>query len=305
LFKLVCRLKNGPTKDFLRRWRLYHPPLSRLAELSEGDAGSLEARSREFSEILEDVLINGVWKRTGAGRLVELDRWVASNVSRPVPEPFEMLDVGGSDGITTLDSLGALREILGTDVRATILELQFRIRAFRLGFLRYYTTSGGSPLMVQAGPFGLLLEEIKATEGALFNPVIRALKRRLERTRPERRMAGGGEILLENPRVADCGRIAWREQDLFRFDPGLAGSFDFVRCCNVLNRRYFEDSRIVEAVGLLSGYLKRDGLLLVSRTVDGEAGTRHAASLWRKGEGGLRHVADLNGGSEVRQLVGG
>lgn len=296
MFKVVCELENGPFKKLLRRLRLYYPSLDCLRELSTGSLESLITRSKRFSELLDDVLINGVWKRTGFGRLTVLDEWVVSILPEPVYTPFSILDVGGSDGSTTFDTVRYFQEHLGLDVKATILEMQLRLYCFRRGILRYYLTHDRIPLLIQIGLLGALLEETKGKEGFIVNPIVRVTKKWLLRSSFEKYLQDYGDLLLESPLVRNCPDIVWLERDLFRFDPELKGVFDFIRCCNVLNCGYFSKRQIYDAVQLLALYLKPKGLLLVSRTIDDSAGFLHSASLWMKTATGLVHVADLNGG---------
>jgi hypothetical protein len=303
VFKFVGKVDNERARRLLQRLRLYHPPLQRLKELSQGTADSLTARSAEFSELLNDVLINGVWKRTGPGRLVSLDQWITAYLQRSSTNPFSMLDVGGSDGSTTFDTLACLRERFGVDARATILEMQLRLRCFRRGPLQYYLTHDGRPLLLQTGAFGILFEEFGAKGEMVFNPIVRLARRWLHNLAIERHMRNCGDLLLESPLAANNPRIDWIERDLFEFDQALTQSFDFVRCCNVLNLGYFAERRIKDGLQILSRYLKHDGLLLVARSVDGENGPLDCATLWRRTERGMAHVADLNGGSEVKHLM--
>jgi len=303
MFKLVFKLANGPFKKVLKRLRLYYPPLQCLMELSGGSAESLVTRTKQFSELLDDVLINGVWKRTGLGRLAILDKWVVSIIPDSHPMSFRILDVGGSDGSTTFDTVSYFRENLKVEVKATILEMQLRLHCFRRGCLRYYLTHDRSPLLVQIGPLGVLLEETKAKEGFVFNPIVRVTKRCLKRFSFEKHLQDCGDLLLESPLVKNSPDIVWLEKDLFHFEPALVGTFDFIRCCNVLNCGYFSEPQIYDALQLLVLYLKPKGLLLVSRTIEDSTSSLHTASLWMKTGEDLQHVSDLNGGSEVKKLV--
>jgi hypothetical protein len=303
VFKYVARVESERALTLLRRLRLYHPPLSRLADLSQGSDESLQVRSAEFSSLLNDVLVNGVWKRTGQGRLVGLDQWIVPHLRRSSDGLLAMLEVGGSDGTTTVDTLDYLAAKLGVVTRATILEMQFRLRRFRRGPVEYYLTNDGHPLIIQCGRLGALFEETKAREGLLVNPLIRLAVRVLRRSRLERYMTQREDLLFESPLVRNDPRIEWVERDLFELSSTLAHSFDLIRCCNVLNLGYFAEERIREGLQTLSGYLKTGGLLLVGRSVDGAKSPIECASLWRSTLGGMRHVSDLNGGSEVKHLI--
>jgi len=304
MFKLVCRLPDGLLKKILKRLRLYHPPLHRLQALSQGSEASLVSRSKEFSELLEDVIINGVWKRTGLARLIVLDQWVIPFIEgRPISESLAMLDVGASDGSTTFDTVTYFQENLKAPVKATILEMQLRLHYFHRWGIRYYLTYDQIPLLIQIGLWGILFEEIKAKEGFIFNPIIRLTKKFLQRHRLEKYMRQAEDLLLENPLARNNSAIVWLEQNLFNFDPTLVGTFDFIRCCNVLNCGYFTEGQIADALQILVSYLKPKGLLLVSRTVDDATGPVHTASLWEKTTVGLAYVSQLNGGSEVKAIA--
>lgn len=303
MFKVVCRLKNESFKKLLRRLRLYYPPLQHIMALSEGGADSLITRAKQFSELLDDVLVRGVWKRTGLGRLTELDRWVVPILRGTFCTPLRILDVGGSDGSTTFDTVHYFRKNLGAEVKATILEMQLRLHCFCKGCLRYYLTHDMSPLLVQIGLLGVLLEETKAKEGFIINPIVRVARKCLQRCSFEKYLQDCGDVLLANPLVRNHPDIVWLERDLFLFDPALVGRFDFIRCCNVLNCGYFSEGQISDAVHLLAHYLKPKGLLLVSRTIEDLTVPFHTASLWMRTGEYLGHVADLNGGSEVKDVV--
>ncbi len=303
MLKFVCVLPNGALKKVLKRLRLYHPSLHRLMELSRGDKESLLSRSKEFSGLLQDLLINGVWKYTNPGRLAGLDEWVASILPRFSSQPFRMLDVGGSDGSTTFDTINYFKKKCGLGVKAYILDMQLRLHCFRRGYLWYYLTYCHSPLLIQIGPLGILFEEIKSKEGVVFNLIVRVIRKCMQRFSLEKYMNNYGDLLLENPLARNNSDIIWLEQDLFQFDPALKGSFDFIRCSNVLNDCYFSQARIYDALRLLAIYLKPGGLLLVSRTIEDSTGFLNHASLWVKNGEGLQHLSDLNGGSEVKKFM--
>jgi hypothetical protein len=303
VLRIVYRLPDGILKKVLKRLRLYQPPLHRLIELSEGNIESLEARSIEYSGLLEDVQVNGTWKRTGRGRLEALDKWITSLISESILGAFTLLDVGGSDGVTTLDSVRYFEEQYKVKVKATILEMNMRLHCYRRGCFRYYVTHNGIPLLLQFGLLGLLFEETKAKEGIVFNPIIRVMKMWMQRHAFEKFFVDCGELHFVNPIVCNNPNINWLERDVLQYDPALVGQFDLIRCCNILNLGYFTESQLVEGIGILTHYLKSEGFLLVSRTTEDREGALHTASLWQKHDDELHHITDMNGGSEIKKLL--
>jgi hypothetical protein len=302
MFKLVFRSDDSPVLGLLKRFRLYHPSLDYLNELSEEGEKSIAVRSQEYSCLMEQILINGIWKRTGVKRLFDIDRWVL-DFFNPKSTKINILDIGGSDGSTTYDSLSYFRNKLGCEIEATIIELNLRLYCYRKGFLRYYLTKDFNPLFIQLGIIGILLEETSNREGILFNPIIRLIKKFLIRFNVDKYFDKCDDIIFKNPIVNKSSEIKWLEQSVFEYNPTIENCFNFIRCSNILNVGYFEYSKICQAIDFLIKYLKPNGLLLISRTVDISSGVMQTASLWRKSGGKMVHVSDLNGGSEIKNNV--
>lgn len=303
IFKIIYNSKNDKLKKVLRWLHLYHPSLDRLSELSEGSSETLIDRSIEFSSLLKGLWINGVDKRTGLGRLVVLDEWLISFIHKPLLSPISILDVGGSDGSTTLELVQYLKENLGIEIKAAILERQLRLHCFRRGWIRYYLTNEKKPFILQIGPVAVLLEQVKGKTRFIFNPIVRFIQKCLSRLHFEKHLKNEGDLLFMNPLVREISNLRWIEQDLFKFNKDLVETFDFVRCCNILNVDYFSEDQIFNAIKLLSSYLKPNGLLLLSRSTDDSNGSLLTASIWIRSQRSLMHISDLNGGSEIKEIV--
>lgn len=302
MIKLILPLKKGTFVKVLQRVRLYHPPIDLLEELQQGSKESLERRSTQFSEVMSNIYIQGVWKRTGSGRLSMLDEWVANYITDSSVKDFELLDVGGSDGSTTIDTFNYLRNRVSGSLKAAILERQFRLIHYKYGFVSYYLTNGRQPFLMQIGPLGLLFEETKASEGVVVNPMVRLAIRIMNKLKIENKMTRLVDILFSNPRMIENPYISWLEADLLDFDQSLTDRFDLIRCCNVLNVGYFDNEQLLAAVSNLFQYLNPNGLLLVARTT-GDSPPIHNASIWRKRGDRFEHVASLGSGSEINEII--
>lgn len=303
IFKVIYNSENDKIEAILKWLHVYHPSLKRLSELSEGSPETLIDRSIKFSSLLNGLWIGGVDKRTGLGRLVLLDEWLLSFIPKLQASSISILDVGGSDGTTTFELLHFLEENLRIEIKAAILERQLRLLCFRRGWMRYYKTNEKRPFILQVGPFGVLLEESKGMMQFIINPIVRFTQRCINRLTLEKYMKDEGDLILMSPLVREIANISWIEQDLTKFNESLVGSFNIIRCCNILNFYYFSEDQILNAVKLLSHYLMPNGLLLVSRSLDKTNGPLLTASIWTKSKEGLIHISDLNGGSEIKELV--
>jgi hypothetical protein len=303
IFKIIYNDRNEKIKAILKRLYIYHPSLKRLNELSKGSPETLIGRSKEFSSLLDGLFINGVDKRTGLGRLIELDEWLITIIHEHPFSSISILDVGGSDGSTAFDLQKHLEESIGIEVKVSILERQLRLQHFKRGFLRYYLTVEEMPHLLQIGPIGLIFEKSKGKMRFVFNPFVRFTKKCLHQFDLKKFLKNKGDILLMSPLVRVNPNLSWIEQDLFQFNESLVGTFDLIRCCNILNLDYFNELKILEALKLLSLYLKPNGLLLVSRSLDNSNGSLLNASIWKRSGNGLVHISDLNNGSEIKGLL--
>lgn len=155
-FKIIYNSGNRKIESVIKWLHLYHPPLLRLKQLSEGRPETLVVRSKEFSNLLNSLRINGVDKFTFSGRLAVLNEWLISVMPKPISASMSILDVGGSDGITTFELVRYLQENLGVDVKASVLESQLRLYSFRGRLVRYYLTNEKIPFTVcyKLGPWG-------------------------------------------------------------------------------------------------------------------------------------------------------
>jgi hypothetical protein len=252
------------------------------------DAGD-DAELRFFTRVR---LPSGVYKTTEPHRLDDVNSAVAPLL--PARRPLELMDVGASSAITTLEwsaqltATGVAHHLVAGDSHIggewlsfaggeILLDKDRRHVLFADIFGRAVNVSGDS---IQSA---LAVRAIKAI--VRVSPVLRLRIRRVE---------------LVTPRLRDHPEVRVIEDDIFAHRRELAGSFDALRAANVLNRQYFDDGQIRAAVSNLQDRLRPDGLLIVCRThADGtNNGTffRRAGSAWVV-------AARIGAGSEVEELV--
>ena len=92
--------------------------------LERPDSGKLDEADR-FSLILHDLRMGGAWKRTNRGRLRRTEEMLCAYIDPGLRPAMILLDLGASDGITTVEALRALRRAFGDDVRALLADAQF------------------------------------------------------------------------------------------------------------------------------------------------------------------------------------
>lgn len=301
---MIRRLSSNPASHSGWKGILSHPDPDSLLTLINDAVTNGPARaaalSGAFSEVVSSVRIGRTHKLTRPNRLAAPNRLLCGHIA---PDPcgrFELLDVGGSDGITTLEAVGTLERYLGIDVHACLIDPFIRLNRYRSGTVVEYRTPDQSPVMVRVGAIGLQLSSLDTSR----DPVSRVLGHwYLSRAAFRESMELDASISLVNPLVTADPRISVREWDVLRHDEALSGRFNAVRACNVLNHSYFSPEQIRSALVNLHDYLRRDGVLLVSRSLASKDGETDHGSIWRRTTGGFARLADLGNGSEIGALV--
>ena len=95
--KFIC---NGPIPEPGIFKYLCHADPEHLLRLADMDADLSGAT--EFSRVVHDIRISGVWKRTQPKRLGETERIIAGHINGRT-EDVNILDVGASDVVDLLE----------------------------------------------------------------------------------------------------------------------------------------------------------------------------------------------------------
>jgi hypothetical protein len=284
-----------------RRW-VFHPDPDLLA-VGIPDQSRKPSRASEFeafTRAVSSIRVGHIHKLTASERLAETARSLARHLKGRGRVEIQLLDVGGSDGTTTLDAVEDLSRALRLPVFATLIDRYVRLERRRDGWLREYCMSDGSPVMLRIGPLGLQLSSIESTR----NPVSRWLGRAYLR---HRERCGLPELdatfPLIHPAVSGNERIRLIEWNVLDANPELRARFDAVRASNILNEDYFSHKEIECVLTHIHGYLVEDGLLLVSRNHLEEGVEIERGSVWRKTHDGFLRVDDFGSGSYVACIV--
>jgi SAM-dependent methyltransferase len=295
-----------------RRWmirsKVFHPSLDRLAELARvpADPAALAAASDEFSRILQNLRLRGVWKWTGRHRLRKMDQLLSGFAGAQGWTQLRMLDIGASDGITTLDAIQHLRQELGIPASATVIDRDTRLLSRRVGAgCTLYFSPAGRPILARWGRLALCLEPMEGLEGLLCNRPAAALARLFSRRLTPADHQAARAIPTINPAVMHEPAIEVRERDLFDPEPAWVGTFDVVRASNVLTLSYYTPEKIREALGIAYRYLRDGGVLVVSRNVIGPESEKEMGGLWQKKGSGFMRGPALDELPEIAELIDG
>lgn len=258
--------------------------------------------SDEFSLILHDLRMGGVWKRTNRGRLKRTEEMLCEHLSPELHRGLKFLDVGASDGITTVEAVRALRQAFGEDVQAYLTDLNLWLLRYHRGPVVEYRATNGEPIMVRLGPLGVRLSKQRG-ETALDGSRLVRVYLRLNEFR--RSMQLDTRISLVHPAARAEPGVTIKELDCLVWDEQLRDRIAAVRASNVLNLGYFGVPKLCDALKCLHGYLRNGGCLVISKANGPHMGEEENGSVWRKEDCRFRWLQDFGSGSEIRSIVDG
>jgi len=304
--------KVRPFAGRLLRWLMHADPellewLNREYDLVT-DQDSLDRITREFSFVLNDLFICGAWKRTLPGRL-EFSEYVLGSLLKnkyykkeDAVGEIQWLDLGASDGITTVEMLRHLRSSLhGNAVIKTIIADQcVRLDRYSYGPLIEYRSPDHGPVLTRIGALGLRLPYSPRR----YDPISTLLAKLYMKFNKLRiKLCYAGSISLINPIIRSEEGIAVITHNVFRHEMSFVDRFEIIRVSNVLNRRSYTDNQLLYAITNLFSYLRDNGFFLVSRNVFTGSTERESGSVWRRSGNEFVWVTDYSGGSEIKLLL--
>jgi hypothetical protein len=298
-------LYPGPVSDtsWLRFFRHPDPDclIGLTARFAQEDPDNSRDLSREFSQIVSSIRVGRTHKLTRPNRLEGPTGALCARLTIPNEGgPLEFLDVGASDGITTLEAVRMFEERLHVSVRACLIDPFIRLLRYRTGSVVEYRTPDQSPVMVRLGPVGLQLSSLDTSRDLVSRVLGRWYLSRAAFRDP---MQVDAAISLINPLVAADPDVSVLEWDILRHHPALAGRYHAVRASNVLNHSYFSPPQLQTALSHLHAYLLEGGLLLISRSHVSEGGEIDRGSIWRKQADRFVHLHSFGSGAEIAELV--
>lgn len=262
----------------------------------------------EFSFFGSIQLKNGVIKTTDRNRMRDVDAWFYEFL--PKDRIQKVLDVGISSGITTVelcelfDSKNAAYQVTGMDSDITAFLLIFRDGKSVL------TDKSGNPIHfeIRGKGFGYVkgtnvrhrIERafLKLQAGFFVNL---RLKNELGKTKKvtKKNDVEIHRIELVCREIRENPSISLLEDSIF--SDKIEEKYSVVRAANILNRYYFTDMQLSEALGKLKKRLETDGFLLICRT--NTEGKNNATLFKLTKENKFELAGRFGGGSEIEGLV--
>jgi hypothetical protein len=290
-----------------------------LAELAKDPTRNVDLYDRVVAQAR---MPNGVWKRTGKGRLAEVDALALEVLSRRVPAGSQLtvFDVAASTGVTSVEFFERLAPGFAVEFVASDLYRDlFAVQSPRWPWTGIFDTFRQEVQHV-VGPFVLPAQ----TQESLAYPVNRVLKRLCRAwfvTAAQSILARADIATLEPFAIrriddyevtkltllsSDCLRMV-REDPRFRFEvwdilQPLPGCAHIIRAMNILSRDQFPDDLRARAIHNLIDASLPHGLLILGWSPSLDSNVVQA-TVYEVANRALRRLASINGGSEIDRFV--
>jgi hypothetical protein len=273
-----------------------------------------------FERIMTDIsLSNQVTRTTFSGRFADLDESVQSLLMKVFPFQQELAvhDWAVSGGMTSLEWFQRLRtDFPGVAFEASDSTL-YLVEARRRGEV-YILEPDGRPIQYTRPPFVVSLVQMNHWIYPINRLVQTHAKRQWERVAPHVKIPDwdglDGEpapvkqhqftlsrLPILHPAVlaARCEAFRIRRHSVFS---ALSEPVDVIRTMNILNRAYFNDTRLLEGISAVERSLKPGGIWIVGRTIE-EHPPHHNATVFRKHARGWGPLLRIGDGAEIEPLI--
>lgn len=240
----------------------------------------------DANEILLRMKIHGVFKTTWADRYPATTRQLANHAFEAPPV---VLDVGASDGSTSLSVMQAVRF-----ARYYVTDQHVQAYACKARHGMFFCDEEKVPFMF-ANPFFVIYNEALAAPRAQSGIVNRLFAHfDIDRCSEVHKITLMNRALL--PRLGDTVRL--HRYDIFQ--PWRLEKADLVIAANILNRDYFPDTRLADALRNLRAAMQPNARLAVIENRPAEQ-----SNLFRLAHGRFVTEDQVGPGSDIRALVTG
>lgn len=249
---------------------------------------------------------NKTYKTTFHNRFSTMNRVLLQRIRSGYLRATNVLDIGISSGISTLElyedlrSAGCRAHIVATDILLDAWIVQVLPGGYAL------IDDSGFPLRFDVAGLTLkpwvMRSDYRSGLFLLRKAVNVIFTRRARMILVNPRDPRVRNVKLVTPRLCQNRDIDVCNDDIAQYNPKFSARFDFIRAANVMNRGYFPDSALIEMIRNVTRYLTGSGGgFLVVRTHEDH--TNHG-TLFTLVDGRRFEVATRFGvGSEIEDLV--
>ena len=241
-----------------------------------------------MEKIFSKLRVDNTFKTTSYNRMEDVNIRLKKHIKKLFSKKILLCDFGVSSGQSTLElyndlNKGKIKYIYGFDK-------QIYLKIFKIKKLIFLYSSKNKLLMVEYNKncqryrYFLIFKKV---EKVLFH-LLNFMNIRCENSK----------VLM--PILDKIDKCKFFEEDIFDINKKYFNSFDVVRVTNLLNYSYFSRAKLKIAISNINKISKENCIILLNRTSKNK---KNMASIYRKKNGKFELLEDVNGGSEIKDLM--
>tara|TARA_A100001011_G_C14303133_1_gene841802 strand:+ start:1417 stop:2241 length:825 start_codon:yes stop_codon:yes gene_type:complete len=239
-------------------------------------------------KIFSKIRIDSTFKTTSYNRMKDVNLKLKKHIKKLSAKKIILCDFGVSSGQSTLELFNDLNKenikfIYGFDK-------QIYIKIFKIKNLIFLYSAKNDLLMVEFNKYCLryryftMFKKIEKVLIYLFNFIgIKCEKSKV--------------LTPDLDKIIKC---KFFEQDIFNIKKKYFNFFNVVRVTNLLNYSYFSKAKLEIAISNIKKISKNNCIILLNRTTNKN---KNLASFFVKKDGKFKLLEDMNGGSEIKDLM--
>lgn len=241
-----------------------------------------------MEKIFSKIRIDTTFKTTSFNRMADINKKLKNYIKQFFSKKIMVCDFGVSSGQSTLELYNdlnneQLQNIYGFDK-------QIYLKVYKYKKLIFLYSSKNNLLMVEYDKYCLRYRYFivfKKLEIPLIH-LLDLMKIKFQKSK----------VLVPNLEKID--KLKFFEQDIFNVKKKYFNLFDVIRVTNLLNYSYFSESKLKLAILNINKISKENCIILINRSTKNK---KNIASFFRKKNGKFELLEDVNGGSEIKDLM--
>ena len=241
-----------------------------------------------MEKIFSKIRVGTTFKTTSYNRMFDINKKLKNYIKKLFSKKIMICDFGVSSGQSTLELYNDLNNKKLQNIYGFDKQIYLKIYKYKKYIFLY--SSRNNLLMVEYDKYCLRYRYFfvfKKLEKLLIF-LLDLIKVKFQKSK----------VLVPNLEKID--KCKFFEQDIFNIEKKYFNLFNVVRVTNLLNYSYFSKSELKIAILNINKISKENCIILINRTTKNK---KNIASFFIKKNGKFKLIEDVNGGSEIKDLM--
>ena len=241
-----------------------------------------------MEKIFSKIRVDTTFKTTSYNRMADVNKKLKNYIKKNFSKKIMVCDFGVSSGQSTLELYNDLNKEQLQNIYGFDKQIYLKIYKYKKYIFLY--SSRNNLLMVEYDKYCLRYRYF-----IVFKKLDKLLVYFLDLMKIKFQKS---KVLVPNLEKID--KCKFFEQDIFNIEKKYFKLFDVIRVTNLLNYSYFSESKLKMAILNINKISKENCIILINRTTRNK---KNIASFFIKKNGKFELLEDVNGGSEIKDLM--